>query len=214
MQSRPAMQHLNGNVLCVVDIETTGLTVGTHEIFEIAMIVLDGNCKPDRKFTPLNLTIMPTRPDLIDWSSPVMEGNKGRLKQAMATGLTYDAALNIINRWFSSLNLIRKRLAPVTQNGIFDLPFIRDFVCPLTFDDMFATNEIRDTMYLARSMNDLADVKGWPYVFEKVDLKYLCLCLGIDSTKYGSTHTAWVDALLTADVYAAQLDWLKKHTIQ
>lgn len=214
MNERPAMQHLNGNILCALDVETTGLVPGHHEIFELAMIVLDGNFKPDRKFTPLNITIQPRFPERIDWSAPVMQGNKGRLKRAQAEGLTYDASLNLINRWFDGLNLLGKRLAPVTQNGIFDLPFIRDFVRPLTFEDMFATNELRDTMYFARSMNDLADIKGWPYVFEKVDLGYLCLCMGIDRNKYGSTHTAWVDALLTADVYAAQQEWMRVHTIQ
>lgn len=213
MKDRPAMQHLNGNVMCALDVETTGLIPGYHEIFEIAMIVLDGNFKPNKAFHPLNLTIQPRYPERIDWSSPVMQGNKGRLKDAMAEGLTYDATLGIINRWFDGLNLLQKRLAPLTQNGFFDLPFVRELVRPLTFDDMFATNESRDTMYLARSMNDLADVKGWPYVFEKVDLSYLCLCLNIPRDKYGKTHTAWVDALLTADVYAAQMEWMRVHTI-
>lgn len=213
MQSRPAMQHLNGNLLCALDVETTGLTPGYHEIFEIAIVPLDGNFKPDRKFTPLNLIIAPQYPERIDWSAPVMQGNKTRLKDAMATGLTYDAALTIINRWFDGLNLLKKRIAPLTCNGMFDLPFIRELVRPTAFDDMFACNEIRDVMYMARSMNDLADVKGWPYVFEKVDLGYLCLCMGIDSKQYGSTHTAWVDSLLTAKVYAAQVEWLKQHSI-
>lgn len=211
--NRPGLQHLNGHLLCALDVETTGLEPGFHEIFDLAIVPLNDKFKPDRRFKPLSLTLQPIHEDRIDWDAASRCGNVRALKQAIVEGITYTAAITIINRWFQGLNLLNKKIAPLTQNGMFDLPHIRAYLGPLTYESMFQWSETRDTMYLARSLNDLADTKGWEYPFPKVDLKFMCHCMGIDNTQYGKTHTAFVDALLTADVYAAQLEWVKKRSI-
>ena len=46
------MIHLNGNILCAVDVETTGLEVGFHEIWQIAVLPLDSNIKPNKDILP------------------------------------------------------------------------------------------------------------------------------------------------------------------
>lgn len=209
---RPKMTHLNGDLLCAMDVETTGLNPGFHEVYEIAIIPLDADFKPDRRYKPLDIMIMPDFPDKIDWSGIAACGNKKRLERAQAQGLTIESAHSLINRWFEGLQLIGKKIAPLTHNGIFDMAHLRSFLGQLTFDYMINTSQTRDTMYLARCINDLFDQKVQNFPYPKVDLKYLCLCTDIDSQKYGKTHQAFIDALLTAEIYSAQMAHLMRNT--
>lgn len=209
---RPKMTHLNGDLMCALDVETTGLNPGHHEVYELAIIPLNAEFKPNRDYHPLDIMIMPEFPNRIDWFAINQCGNRKRLEKAITNGLTVDAAQMLINRWFEGLQLINKKIAPLTQNGIFDMAHLREFLGQLTYDYMFNTSQTRDTMYLARCINDLFDAKLQNFPYPKVDLKYLCICLDIDSQKYGKTHQAFVDALLTADVYAGMINHLKQNT--
>lgn len=211
-EMRRSLSHLNGNLLCAIDVETTGFIPGHHEVYEIAIIPLDCNFKPNKAYKPLNISVIPDHADRIDWGGMSLCGNKKRLEEVLVNGLFYEAATNLIDRWFGSLQLINKRIAPLTHNGVFDLSHLQAFLGNAAYSSMINASEVRDTMYLARMLNDLADLKIQNFPYAKVDLKFLCSCLKIDSEKYGKRHSAFVDAILTAEVYETMMRNLKHNS--
>lgn len=60
-----SMQHLNGNLLCCIDTETTGLISGTHDIWQIAVLPLDENIQPLKGVFPFYMDIKIKDPSVV-----------------------------------------------------------------------------------------------------------------------------------------------------
>lgn len=207
------LEHLNRNLLCAVDIETTGLDMNLHEIYEIAIIPLDHKYDPIREepFGPLDLLIKPEYPERIRMHGTGSVKNKAKVQLAIEHGITRNAARDALEMWFNNLNLgMNKRIAPLGQNFQFDAKFLEQFLGMLNFEHYFDMSQLRDTMTLARTMNDLANQIGYSCPFPKVSLPVLCGALDIDPDMYGIRHQAMVDALLTREIYPRQLSLLQR----
>ena len=79
------MKHLNGNLLCAVDIETTGLVAGVHDIIEVAIIPLDHNLEPKTGFRIFDAMLQPLRPEKAEPSA--LRSNGISLKEAQERGV-------------------------------------------------------------------------------------------------------------------------------
>lgn len=198
------MIHLNGHILCAVDVETTGLDHKRHDIYEIAIIPLLGNLKPDPQYLPLDILIKPDSADEIDWDGMKKTGNTDIVYEALTRGTDKFEAADYIVEWFSKLKLPeQKRMVPLAQNwaGI-DKIFIQEWLGPLTFDQLFHFH-YRDTMTAALYLNDRADAHNERIPFPKVNLQYLCSQLQVE--RNGRAHRAIDDAMTTAEVYGKLL---------
>lgn len=198
------MIHLNGHVLCAIDVETTGLDYKKHDIYEIAIIPLTPDLKADPKYLPLDILIKPDTPDQIDWDGMRKTGNMDAVMQALERGTDKFEAADYIVEWFGKLNLPEsKRMVPLAQNwaGI-DKQFIMEWLGPLTFEQLFHFH-YRDTMTSALYLNDRADAHNERIPFPKVNLQYLCSQLKIE--RDGRAHRAMDDAMVTAEVYGKLL---------
>ena len=51
------MKHLNGAVLGVIDVETTGFKVGYNDLIEICVLILDNQLRPTSHFLPFHMDI-------------------------------------------------------------------------------------------------------------------------------------------------------------
>ena len=69
------MRHWNGDHLVVLDLETTGLRPGWHEIWQIALLPLDSNLDMRKDVLPFDILIEPEHMERIDWSAKVMQKN-------------------------------------------------------------------------------------------------------------------------------------------
>ena len=192
------MLHLNGNLMCAVDVETTGLDPNVNEIVQICVLPLNAHCQPDTKVQPFDILIKPENIDGIDKN---LKGVfRERIIKAINTGIpAYDAA-DLLNDWFEKLHLAeRKRVSPLGHNWPFDRSFLIKWLGPQNYEYIF-DGRYRDTQAVALFLNDRAWMNVEQYPYPKVTLRYISTQLRIDSAK-DKFHDAMYDCIITAEIY-------------
>jgi len=196
---------VNHNILCAVDVETTGLVPGVNEIIELCVLPLNAALKPELSVETFNVKIRPEKLEEISPSALKVNGMKlDDLKFAMAK----DDALALFENWFD--NEIKgkgyRQIEPLAQNWPFDLGFLLEFFGSYVdstedhqrYMDLFFFRGFRDTFSTAKYINDLAEYNGLRIPFPKQNLRYLCAQLNIEHI---GAHTALGDCHATAEVY-------------
>ncbi len=199
-----SMVHWNGNQLAAMDVETTGLRPGWHEIWQIAILPLDSNIEPRRDVLPFNIQMKPESPERIDWTSDVMKGNKDRIHNAFRHGFCQEKGKDLLREWVDKLGLplnkggvYRCKLIPLGQHFTFDKPHIMEWLGYEEYNELFHFHH-RDTMQAALYLNDRAGMHCENVPFPKVGLSYLCSQLKLE---HGQAHDALYDCVATASVY-------------
>ena len=191
-----SMHHLNGNLLCSIDCETTGLLAGIHDIWQIAVVPLGPDIRPIRTIQPFYLNIKPSRPENID--PKAIDISRLAFATAMQSALDSYVAADLFDEWFERLKLpIWKKIIPLGHNWLFDRGFILDWLGPETFDQLIGFPH-RDTMVALAFFNDALDFQNEPIRFPKYSLKAMCSWMKITNEK---PHDALHDAIATAEVY-------------
>lgn len=204
MPSSPAFTQMNGNLLCAIDVETTGLIVGENDIWEMCVLPLNKDYKPNKEFKFWNQRYKIKRPENVnDGALRLTNLNKADL---LTTGLDpWDAADKFID-WFERLKLGKdKKIIPLASNWPFDREFIKEWLGQKNFDYVFH-GHYRDTQPLAAFINDRADMLRDDFPFGRIGLSSLCTKLNVTNT---NPHRALYDCIATADVYCAMLKLAK-----
>lgn len=195
------MVHLNGHLLCSMDVETTGLREGYNEILQVCFLPLNAQLEPREDLPVYDICIKPLRPDRIDYKS--MSVNKLKLAQIIEEGYEPSIAFDLFEHWYSRLKIPEgKRIMPLAQNWIFDRGHLMHWMGWENFNH-YIDSRARDTMTVANYFNDRSDFHGNQTPFPKrVKLRYLATQLGIEIIQE-RLHDALYDCLLTAQVYKA-----------
>jgi DNA polymerase III epsilon subunit-like protein len=201
------MKHLNGAILGVIDVETTGFKPGFNDLIEVCVLLLDKELKPTSKVLPFHMDLKPQRPRNIDFEAiriqqrenPMISiSSKGKIVEAATIGCDPFRAADLFVEWFENLKLApNKRIMPIAHNWVFDRAFMIDWLGEKTFDMCFDPR-YRDTMSMSLYDNDVADYHSNRFPFPKNNLQYLCSQLNIERTR---AHTALDDCVATAEVY-------------
>jgi DNA polymerase III epsilon subunit-like protein len=202
------MQHWNGDICVVLDVETTGLNPDVHEIWQIAAIPLDSNFDVHPNYIPLNLFMRPSHFDRLDPEAlKVTAANKEKL---MSYGVTQDKGVDLFIEWIENLNipLSRRggrncRIIPMGYNYLqFDLPFIKRWMGAELYTEYFS-HRVLDPYVVAEYINDMAAFAAEPVPYSKLSLGWVAKQHKID-TSMGKLHDAMTDASITAKIYQAQ----------
>jgi DNA polymerase III epsilon subunit-like protein len=194
------MITLNGNVLCAIDVETTGLNPGFHEITQVCFLPLDENLKPRKDIVPFDLNLHIDYEERIDWGA--LRISKINFLKHQQQAIDKYRAADLFEDWVEKLNLpLNKRISPLAHNWPFDRAFILDWLQPIGFGN-YIDGRFRDTMALASSINDIYDRLNEPVPFPKVNLSYIASMLKIP---HEGAHNALNDCVVTAQVYASLL---------
>lgn len=192
------MVHLNGHVLCAIDLETTGLRAGYHEICQVAIVPLDANLNIRQDVPIYEQYIRPRYPDRID-SGAVMV-SKNVVAKAMEVGHDAEIAQDLFEYWYAKLNLpLEKRIIPLGSNYGYDRDFMQAWLGGENYNFYF-DSRCRDLMIVAAYLNDRSDFQGEQTPFNKSTLPFIARKIGIEVDPEQS-HDAMYDAWLTAQCY-------------
>lgn len=187
--------HNNGNMLCAIDCETTGLIAGFHNLIQICVLPLDSFFKPMTGIYPFYHQIKMKRPENVD--PEAMRVNQMDLNEVQMKGLDPWDAIDHFEEWVNRLELDpKKKVVPLAQNWAFDKGFILDWLGG-SYEHLI-DRYARDTMTTSLYLNDRADHQCEPVPFAKSSLRYLCSTLKIENSR---AHDALQDCLVTAEVY-------------
>ena len=193
------MLHLKGAIMCAVDVETTGLEPGFHEVWQVAILPLDSDIKPLRGVLPFYVNLKINYPERIE---PRAIGNRQAFAQLQRRSLDPFDAADLLDTWFSRLKLpIYKKICPLAQNWPFDRAFIREWLGPENFEYLFSPH-YRDTMVAAIWDSDLSNFRGEKILFTQYNLAFLCSRTEVHNDK---PHDSLQDAIATAKVYRKML---------
>jgi DNA polymerase III epsilon subunit-like protein len=191
-----SFSHLNGSLLCAVDVETTGCMPGYHEIIQIAIVPLDSNIEPIDSLRPFYMTISPQYPDRLD--KEAFSKHKLDISVLAQQSLDSTRVADLFDEWFQRLNLpYKKSLVPLAHNWVFEAGFLKAWLGLTGFNSYWHPHP-RDTMQMAIAANDRAYMRGDKLPYERVALKSLCHYFNI---KLEHAHDALHDALATAKVF-------------
>lgn len=195
----PSLRHNNGNLLCAVDVETTGTDPMVHEIIQVAVLPLGSDYKP-LKILPFYLNIRPMDIGSIDFRS--MRVHRQKLVEMMAYAIEPEIATDMFVQWVRRLDLpLGKKIAPLWSNGGFDKGFLVQWLGQDLYEELFHFHE-RDTQVAALLLNDRADYHCADLPFNRIGLSSLAGVFGVVNE---NPHDALADCLTTAEVYRRML---------
>ena len=175
-----------------IDVETTGLLTGVHEIVDISIILHDNQFKPLDKFTS---QIRPMRPELA--SSEALIVNKLKLHE-LREAPTPAQVRNAFFQWHEDITE-GKIIFPLGHNYGFDKGFMQKFFGQ--FYNEYFHHKNRDTFTLAQAMKDC----GLLNLDQSTSLANLCDYFDVPH----KPHTAYGDAIAALILYRKLIKIMK-----
>lgn len=193
--------HWNNHQMCAIDVETSGLDPYHDQIVQLAIVPLTANFEQRKDVVPFNIYIKPDMPEHV--SAEAMRKNRINLDVLMRYGHDIEKAKDLLDNWVDKLELAytafgsRKRILPLAHNWPFDSAFIKRWLGPDHYSEIFDAR-YRDTQMVAEYLNDRAAMHCEKVPFSKVNLAWVCKQLGVENLK---AHNALYDCLATAECY-------------
>ena len=197
-----SIRSMDGHTLCAVDVETTGVLAGYHEIIQIACVPLNQHFKPCKERPPFYMNLCPDFPER---ASQEATAKHGISIESLEDCPSQDRGADLFVEWFKKLELpFGRRLVPLAHNWGFERGFLTHW---LGLDGVYDYWQQlpRDTMALAASINDLYAWHGRKKPFYRLSLTALCKRFDIP---LDNAHDALADCLATAKLYAAYMRFM------
>lgn len=145
--------HANNDLLCGVNLQTTGSDPGIHEIVHLTFYPVGAELTRLKDVPYLDLVIRPERPDMVS-DKKRRAISQDLFLQALNHGVPKERAYELFTDWFHKLELqTGKRIIPITFDWVTKYRFFESFVG----NDEYTTHKVRDLLTVASYQNDRAD---------------------------------------------------------
>src|ERR1019366_7312990 len=182
--------HWNNNLVCAIDVETTGTDPTKHDIIQIAVVPLKSDLTVNTSLMPFEYFIAPNPDNLKYVDKRAMRANKLDIDHLTATAMDDMRVADLFDEWFQKLRLpYSKKIIPLAHNFPFEHSFLNSWLGQLSYDAFFFG--YRDTMSVINHLNDIADMHNEPWPFAKQNLAWMCSTLGVTNHR---AHDAMSDA--------------------
>jgi len=190
-----SLPNTHGNLVCAIDIETTGSDVEKHEIIQVAIVPLDIDFTPLKSLRPFVSYVRPERPEDADPEATCVHGIEIPTLCHAPSG---ERVIDRITEWVNDLELAYdRRLIMLAHNASFEHRFLVRFLGNDLYYNIFNANT-RDSQVLALGINDLAVARGRKPPFERCSMGWLGKHFGIVNAHH---HDAYHDAVACAALY-------------
>jgi hypothetical protein len=172
MQDHVDAEHLNNDILCAIDIITSGPNPSEHDVLEICILPLNSEIKYSKRYAPLILQVKPRFPEAADerWMSRKV---REKIPFYINKGMSYYQTATFFDSWFEKLERrFNKKIQPLAYDFSKTTPFLIDLLGFETYTQCFDFRT-RSLLTLALAANDRADMKSQPYPIQKMTMNYL-----------------------------------------
>lgn len=173
----PQMTHVNMNLLCAIELLTTGIDPNVHDICEVALIPLNNRIQIADEVPPLCIQMVP-------WN--VEPGKKYRLKrdtllQYAQNGVPPTTGASIFEAWFDDLPFTRRnhKIMPLAYNWPMKRLFIEKWLGHHHCRKFFHL-QYRDILSTGIYLNDRDTFRNEFPKHPKVTLAYLGNCREVE----------------------------------
>lgn len=192
----PGLVTLNGNLLCSIDYETTGLRDGYHEVIQVALVPVDSHLNPLKDVRPFYTNVKPEFPERQEIE--VADVHALQMEDLILQAPEQETVKDMLYSWFKNLDLpLGKKMIPLAHNWSFEARFSYEWLGVDMMSEIFHPHA-RDAMQLALAINDRAALRGMELPFARVGLGSLCNRLKIHNPY---AHDALYDAFAEIEVY-------------
>jgi hypothetical protein len=189
--------HNNYNLLCAIQIITTGSNPEINDMIQVCILPLDSALNQQKAFLPFYTDIIPRYPENLSIDEE-RYATKQRILTAQQHGIEFFAAADLLDEWMTKLKLQpNKKIMPLAYCWHEVRDWLIAWLGKETFNQYF-DYRYRDILSAATFLNDKADFRVENVPVAKVDFSYICSSLKVerDSTKETTT-----DCLAIAEVY-------------
>ncbi len=164
--------NLNGNLLCAVDVITTGDNPKKDQLYEICVLPLNANFKAHKGIIPFNIMFQINK-DKIDLDNlPKALGEKDIIEACLKGTHPY-AIADRFEEWYDKIKLrSNKRICPLGYNYLLKQQFIANWLGHKHYN-LFFSEAYRDLLSAAIFVNDKCDFHSEEIRYPKYDLQYL-----------------------------------------
>lgn len=189
--------HLNGNMLCAIDLKTTGPDAGYHDIIQICVLPLQADLTPMKGVNPFYTSLKPSRPENINVAE-IRPNVRKRVVEAQLQGIDSFRAADYFIKWYEKFGLREdKKISPLSNDWPTEHAFMKDWLGPKNFRYMFDVRH-RDVQSITLYRNDVADFMMTNVPFTRTELGPIANVLKVE---YGDKSDTLCTCVALAECY-------------
>lgn len=173
--------NLNSNIICSVEILTTGSIPFYNDIIGVCFLPIDADLKIRRDIIPFYVEMQPRRPHNIDPDR--LKIGREAYARLLVKSPEADVVADLFGDWYKKFRLKEnKGIIPLVYDWGAKRDFLIDWLTPLNYK-YHIVEKPRDILSVALYENDRAEHNVETIPYAKTNFTYIAGCLNVEYTR-------------------------------